>query len=146
MHFIDFILIYVKNNSELYVKVKRTFDDRERTPLNFLPATADEPFIHTLDQFSQMIRIRLHDLIKLCKLTQEIFNHTDAHNQQIYQLSGESSHSCIENKDSYHRETTEPDKHVSCSHFTIYRKKQKTFCLKNVIMKYVSLIFLGEMK
>lgn len=52
----------------------------------------------------------------------------------------------FENKDSYDRETTEPDKHVSCSHFTIYRKKQKTFCLKNVIMKYVSLIFLGEIK
>lgn len=49
----------------------RTFNDRQGAPLHLLPAAADQPFIHTLHQFSQMIRIRLHDLIKLCKLTQE---------------------------------------------------------------------------
>lgn len=45
-----------------------TFNNGQRTPLNLLPATADKPVIDSLNQFSKMIWVRLHDLIKLCKL------------------------------------------------------------------------------
>ena len=45
-----------------------TFDDREGTPLDFLPAAADEPLVDLLHQLRQVVWVRLHDLIKLLKL------------------------------------------------------------------------------
>lgn len=46
-----------------------TFDDGQSAPLDLLPAAVDEPLVHLLHQFCQVVRIRLHDLVKFCKLS-----------------------------------------------------------------------------
>lgn len=46
-----------------------TFDDGQSAPLDLLPAAVDEPLVHLLHQFCQVVRVRLHDLVKFCKLS-----------------------------------------------------------------------------
>ena len=45
-----------------------TFDDGQRAPLDLLPAAVDEPLVDLLHQLGQVVRVRLHDLVKLCEL------------------------------------------------------------------------------
>lgn len=45
-----------------------TLDDGQRAPLDLLPAAVDEPLVDLFHQLRQVVRIRLHNLVKLCKL------------------------------------------------------------------------------
>lgn len=45
-----------------------TFDNGQSAPLDLLPAAVDEPLVDLLHQLCQVVRVRLHDLVKLCKL------------------------------------------------------------------------------
>lgn len=45
-----------------------TFDDGQRAPLDLLPAAVNEPLVDLLHQLCQVVWVRLHDLVKLCKL------------------------------------------------------------------------------
>lgn len=45
-----------------------TFDDRQAAPLDLLPAAAHQPGVDFLQQLRQVVRVRLHDLVKLGKL------------------------------------------------------------------------------
>lgn len=51
-----------------FFKCKLTFDDRQAAPLDLLPAAAQQPCVDFLQQRSQVLRVRLHDLVKLSKL------------------------------------------------------------------------------
>ena len=44
-----------------------TFDDGQCTVLCFPPSRTDQPFLHLLDEQSQIVWIRFHDLIELSK-------------------------------------------------------------------------------
>lgn len=59
----------VSNGDVVGSRMLLTFDDREGTPLDLLPAAADEPLVDLLDQLCQVVRVGLHDLIKLLKLS-----------------------------------------------------------------------------
>ena len=48
--------------------VPLTFDDHEGAPLPPLPAGADQPAPHLLDQDAQVLGVALHDLVKLGEL------------------------------------------------------------------------------
>ncbi len=45
-----------------------TFDDRQSSPLSFLPSGADEPALDFLYEECQILWVWFHDLIKFCKL------------------------------------------------------------------------------
>lgn len=45
-----------------------TFDDRQAAPLDLLPAAAHQPGVDFLQQLCEVVRVRLHDLVKLGKL------------------------------------------------------------------------------
>lgn len=45
-----------------------TFDHGQSAPLDLLPAAVDEPLVDFLHQLGQVVRVRLHDLVKLCEL------------------------------------------------------------------------------
>lgn len=47
---------------------KPTFNGRQRAPLDLLPTAAHQPLIDPFHKLSQVLRIRLHDLVKLCEL------------------------------------------------------------------------------
>lgn len=49
----------------------RTFDDGQSAPLDLLPAAVDEPLVDLLHQLGQMVGVRLHDLVKFCKLDRD---------------------------------------------------------------------------
>lgn len=49
-------------------KMLLTFDDGQSAPLDLLPAAVDEPLVDLLHQLCQVVRVRLHNLVKLCKL------------------------------------------------------------------------------
>lgn len=55
-------------NDDLSEQKLLTFDDGQSAPLDLLPAAVDEPLVDLLHQLCQVIRVRLHDLVKLCKL------------------------------------------------------------------------------
>ena len=52
-----------------------TFDDGQRAPLDLLPAAVDEPLVDLLHQLCQVVRVRLHDLVKLFELKQRRETH-----------------------------------------------------------------------
>lgn len=60
---------------------QRTFDDGKGAPLDLLPAADDQPLVDLLHQLCQVVRVRLHDLVKLRKLTtkQDIKRITQGH-------------------------------------------------------------------
>lgn len=52
-----------------------TFDDGQSAPLDLLPAAVDEPLVDLLHQLCQVVRVRLHDLVKLFELNQRRETH-----------------------------------------------------------------------
>lgn len=51
------------------VQTLLTFDDGQSAPLDLLPAAVDQPLVDLLHQLRQVVWVRLHDLVKLCKLS-----------------------------------------------------------------------------
>lgn len=49
--------------------IKPTFDDRQAAPLDLLPVAAHQPCVDFLQQLCEVVRVRLHDLVKFSKLT-----------------------------------------------------------------------------
>ena len=48
---------------------KLTLDDRQGTPLSFLPARVQKPLLHFSNQLCKILWIRFHNLVKLGKFS-----------------------------------------------------------------------------
>ena len=87
-----------KHVSTVKQNKKLTLDDGQSTPLSFLPARVQKPLLHFSNQLRKVIWIRLHDLIKLGKLSRPkedfchsklelIFAETKSFEQSLKQLT-----------------------------------------------------------